>query len=183
VVDMAVHLGMELGLSGEALDHLRRGALLHDVGKMGIPDQILLKEGPLSAEEWEIMRMHPVYAQQWLDSIPYLRPAMNVPYSHHEKWDGSGYPGFIGNIFHDPICIGPGKNREEIPLSARIVSLADIYDALISPRSYKNCWSEQKVIDYILDNKGKFFDPEIVDAFFDIYDVIKAIRQKYSDSD
>ncbi len=166
-------------------DLLRIASMLHDVGKVGISDNILKKRDTLDEFEREIMKKHTVYgARLFKDSTSdWDDMAKEITLNHHEKWDGSGYPGFIGNIFHDPICIGPGKNREEIPLSARIVSLADIYDALISPRSYKNCWSEQKVIDYILDNKGKFFDPEIVDAFFDIYDVIKAIRQKYSDSD
>src|SRR5206468_3793861 len=118
VTDLTLHLARAIGVRDADLIHVRRGALLHDIGKMGIPDQILLKPGPLSDAEWEVMKKHPEYANQMLAPIEFLRQAKHIPYSHHEKWDGMGYP--------------RGLRGEEIPLSARIFAVADVYDALTS---------------------------------------------------
>jgi PAS domain S-box-containing protein/putative nucleotidyltransferase with HDIG domain len=151
VTEMAVRLARVLGIGGEALEHIRRGALLHDIGKLGIPDRILLKPGPLTEEEWELMRKHPVYAYEWLQAIPYLHPALDIPYCHHEKWDGSGYP--------------RGLRGEEIPLAGRIFALADVWDALRSDRPYRPAWSEEAVREHIRSLAGSHFDPHIVDVF------------------
>jgi HD-GYP domain-containing protein (c-di-GMP phosphodiesterase class II) len=131
--------------------HFRRGALLHDMGKLGIPDQILLKPGPLTDEEWVIMRKHPQYAYDMLSSIDYLRPALDIPYCHHEKWDGSGYP--------------RGLKGEQIPIAARIFSIIDVWDALTSDRPYRPAWDRQRVIEYIENNSGMHFDPAIAKVF------------------
>ncbi len=136
-----------MGLSGAELVHARRGALLHDIGKMGIPDAILLKPGPLSEEEWVEMRKHPTYANDLLSPITYLRPALDIPYSHHEKWDGTGYPrGLVG---------------EEIPLVARIFAVADVADALLSDRPYRPAWSQERVQAHIAALAGTHFDPAV----------------------
>ncbi len=152
VAQMTVRLALELGVEGEGLLHVRRGALLHDIGKIAIPDRILLKPGELTSEEWEPMRMHPVYAYETLCSIPYLLPALDIPYCHHERWDGTGYPrGLVG---------------ENIPLSARIFAVVDVWDALSSDRPYRNAWPEDRVVKYIHAQSGKMFDPKVVDTFF-----------------
>ncbi len=153
VAEMTLSIACELGVKDEELVHIRRGALLHDMGKMGIPDSILLKPGPLTEEEWKIMKKHPVYAHQMLYPIDYLRPALDIPYCHHEKWDGSGYPrGLVG---------------KEIPLSARIFAVVDVWDALISDRPYRPAWPEEKVLEYIRSNVGIHFDPEVVKVFLE----------------
>jgi HD-GYP domain-containing protein (c-di-GMP phosphodiesterase class II) len=131
---------------------IRRGALLHDIGKMGIPDSILLKPGPLSDDEWAIMRKHPVYAYELLSPIPYLREALDIPYCHHEKWDGTGYP--------------RGLKAEEIPRSARIFAVVDVYDALTSDRPYRAAWPNAKATEHIQAQVGRHFDPKVVEAFF-----------------
>lgn len=151
VTELTVRLARELGLSGEALVHIRRGALLHDMGKMGIPDAILLKPGPLNEEEWEIMRQHPVLAYRMLSPIEYLRPALEIPYYHHERWDGTGYPNRL-----------KGK---EIPLAARIFAVVDVWDALTNDRPYRKAWSKEKALAEIVAQAGKQFDPEVVQAF------------------
>ena len=138
-------------ISEEQLIHIRRGSLLHDIGKMGIPDTILLKNGPLTDEEWQVMRKHPVYAYEMLSPIEYLRPALDIPYCHHEKWDGSGYP--------------RGLKGEEIPFSARLFTVVDVWDALLSERPYQKGWSEKEAREYILEQRGIHFDPKVVDAF------------------
>ncbi len=151
VTDMTLFIAREMNIKEEDLIHVKRGALLHDIGKMGIPDEILLKPGQLNDEEWEIMRRHPVYAYQMLASIDYLRPALDIPYCHHEKWDGSGYPrGLKGN---------------EIPLPARIFAVVDVYDALTSDRPYRRAWSREKALEHILQESGKHFDPQVVNIF------------------
>ena len=127
VVELTVSMATRMGFSGEELMHIQRGALLHDIGKMGVPDNILLKPGSLTAEEWTIMRYHPVYAHTLLEEIEYLVPAMEIPYCHHERWDGTGYP--------------RGLSGEEIPLPARIFAVIDVYDALLSDRPYRPAWS------------------------------------------
>jgi len=151
VTALTLRLAEALGVPEEDLDDLRRGAILHDVGKIAIPDRILLKPGPLTEEEWRVMKLHPVYAYEWLSGIPFLKKALDVPYAHHERWDGSGYP--------------RGLKGLEIPLSARIFAVADVYDALTSDRPYRKAWPKEKALAYIREEAGKQFDPEVVEAF------------------
>lgn len=151
VTELTLRLARAVGISDAELVHVRRGALLHDIGKMGVPDSILLKPGPLSEEEWVIMRKHPVYALDLLSRIPYLRPALDIPYYHHEKWDGSGYP--------------IGLRGEQIPLAARVFAVTDVWDALRSDRPYRRGWPEEKARHHIINEAGKHFDPEIVEVF------------------
>lgn len=143
-----------MGMDAAQLAHVRRGALLHDIGKMGIPDAILLKPGPLTDEEWAIMHRHPQYAYEMLHPVQYLRPALEIPYCHHEKWDGSGYP--------------RGLKGEEIPLSARIFAVADVWDALTSDRPYRPAWPQARALAYIREQAGKHFDPQVVRVFFEV---------------
>jgi HD-GYP domain-containing protein (c-di-GMP phosphodiesterase class II) len=131
--------------------HIRRGALLHDIGKMGVPDSILLKPGPLSEDEWVIMRQHPVFAYEMLKNIPYLAQALEIPYYHHERWDGSGYP--------------QGLQENDIPLAARIFAVIDVYDALCSARPYRPAWPEDESRSYLVNNAGILFDPQVVERF------------------
>jgi len=153
VTETTLRLLRIYGMSEKELVHVRRGALLHDIGKMGVPDAILLKEGPLTPEEEEIMHKHPLHAFDILMPIAYLRPALDIPYCHHEKWDGSGYP--------------RGLKGEQIPLAARIFALADIWDALISERRYREAWPRERVIEYIHARAGTHFDPDLVEFFLD----------------
>ncbi len=152
VTELTMRIAREMGMTEDQLLHVRRGALLHDIGKMGIPDAILLKPGPLSEEEWKVMRLHPVYSYELLYPIAYLRPALDIPYCHHEKWDGSGYP--------------RGLKGEQIPLSARIFAVVDVWDALCSKRPYRSAWSEEKAREHILSLSGIQFDPKVIDSFF-----------------
>lgn len=154
VTEMTMRIARRLGMSGLDLVHLRRGALLHDIGKIGIPDSILLKPGPLTAEEWIIMRQHPVYAYELLSSISYLNRALDIPYCHHERWDGEGYP--------------QGIRGEKIPIAARAFSVADVYDALRSERPYRAAWPKEKVCRHIRDQAGKQFDPRVVETLLEI---------------
>ncbi|MCD4748512.1 MAG: PAS domain S-box protein [Thermoanaerobaculales bacterium] len=156
VVELTQRLGMLLGMSGGELVHLRRGALLHDIGKMAIPDEILRKPGTLDDHEWEIMRRHPVYAHEMLSQISYLRPALDIPYCHHERWDGTGYP--------------RGCAGEEIPLAARIFAVVDVWDALRSDRPYRPAWSEEETVAYLRTESGSHFDPKIVKVLLEIVD-------------
>lgn len=151
VTKMSMDLAEELGFSEKELVHMHRGALLHDIGKLGVPDQILLKPDKLTEGEWEIMRQHPTYAFEMLMPIAYLRPALDIPYCHHENWDGSGYP--------------RGLRGEQIPLSARIFAVIDVWDAITSDRPYRLAWTEEKALEYIKEQAGKRFDPHIVDVF------------------
>ncbi len=151
VVEMTMDMANRMGISGEKLAHIRRGALLHDIGKMGVPDSILQKPGKLTDEEWQIMKQHPVYAYKWLFRIEYLRPALEIPYAHHEKWDGSGYP--------------RGLEGEQIPLEARIFAIVDVWDALRSDRPYRKAWSKDKTLAHIQEQSGKHFDPRVVKEF------------------
>ncbi len=151
VTDMTVRLAQEIGVRGSELIHFRRGSLLHDIGKMGVPDRILLKPDKLMDDEWEIMKQHTVYAFEMLWPIEFLRHAIDIPYCHHERWDGTGYPRQL---------IG-----DQIPLSARLFAVADVWDALTSDRPYRKAWTEEKALDYILKNKGKHFDPQVVELF------------------
>ncbi len=154
VVDLAVGLGRRLGMNDAELTNLRRGAQLHDIGKMGVPDSILLKPGPLTEEEWKVMRLHPVYAYEMLYPVPEFRKILDIPYCHHEKWDGTGYPREL--------------SREEIPLPARIFSIVDVWDALCSDRPYRNAWPEEKVISYLKSQAGRQFDPQVVTEFLEM---------------
>lgn len=156
VTDLTIQIGREMGVKEEDLVHIRRGALMHDIGKMAIPDSILKKSGPLSDDEWKEMRKHPDYAYDMLKRISYLSPSLAIPYCHHEKWDGTGYP--------------RGIKGEQIPLEARIFAIADVWDALTSDRPYRNAMSEEFVLQYIEENKGKHFDPKVVIAFLNVYD-------------
>jgi putative nucleotidyltransferase with HDIG domain len=151
VTDMALKLARRLGLSEAELVHIRRGALLHDIGKMAVPDSILLKPGPLSEEEWDVIRQHPRYAYELLSSISYLGPALDIPHFHHEKWDGTGYPHRLKD--------------NQIPLYARLFAVIDVYDALTSNRPYRQAWSREEAFTYIRDEKGKHFDPAIAIEF------------------
>ncbi|NTW00608.1 MAG: response regulator [Oscillochloris sp.] len=155
VTEMTVRMAHAVGLSNADIVHVRRGALLHDVGKLGIPDSILLKPGKLTEEEWMIMRMHPVYAYEWLAPIEYLRPALDIPYCHHEKWDGTGYP--------------RGLSGTGIPLAARIFALADVWDAMRSDRPYRAGWPVPKVIDHISGLTGTHFDPDLTPIFLALH--------------
>jgi HD-GYP domain-containing protein (c-di-GMP phosphodiesterase class II) len=151
VTDLTVRLARRMGISDDDLVQIKRGALLHDIGKMGIPDGILNKPGPLSESEWEVMRKHPIYAYQMLSPISYLRPALAIPCCHHERWDGSGYP--------------MGWKEEDIPLPARIFAVVDVWDALRSDRPYRIAWPEDRVLDHLESNKGIHFDSNVVDEF------------------
>lgn len=151
VTEMTTELASQMGFSSTLLLQIRRGALLHDIGKMGIPDNVLRKPGPLNNEEWEIMRRHPVYAYQMLAPIEFLHPALDIPHHHHERWDGTGYPDQL--------------RREEIPLPARVFAIIDVWDALNSDRPYRKAWHPEKAIDYIKSQSGKHFDPQLVQIF------------------
>lgn len=156
VTDLTLRLAVSMGLCGEELLQIRRGALLHDIGKMGVPDQILLKPGPLTEDEWTVMRLHPAYAYEMLSPIPFLMPAIDIPWCHHEKWDGTGYP--------------RGLKGEEIPLAARLFALVDVWDALRSDRPYREGWPPEKVKEYLRSQAGTHFDPEIVPVFLSVVD-------------
>jgi putative nucleotidyltransferase with HDIG domain len=153
VTDMTIQLAQAMGVRGEELTHIRRGALLHDIGKMGVPDRILLKPGKLTDEEWKTMKQHTAYAYEMLWPIQFLRPAVDIPHYHHEHWDGTGYPSQL--------------KGEQIPLSARLFAVADVWDALTSDRPYRKAWTEEKAFDYITSNVGKHFDPRVVETFLE----------------
>ncbi len=143
VAQLTEQLAREMGFTELQLLHLHRGALLHDIGKMGVPDTILLKPGPLTDEEWVVMRQHPVYAYEMLSPISYLAPAIDIPYCHHEKWDGSGYP--------------RGLAGEDIPLAARIFAVIDVWDALRSDRPYRPAWPQARALAHIKEGAGSHF--------------------------
>ncbi len=151
VTDLTLRLIQAMGIEEVETEHARRGSLLHDIGKIAVPDSILLKPGPLDEREWSVMRQHPQYAYNLLFPITYLRPAIHIPYCHHEKWDGSGYP--------------RGLKGEEIPIVARIFAVVDVYDALTSNRPYRLAWTRENALDYILEQSGIQFDPRVITAF------------------
>jgi putative nucleotidyltransferase with HDIG domain len=151
VTELTMRLAQHMGIPDAELIHIRRGATLHDIGKVAMPDDILFKPAPLTKEEWIIMRRHPLIAAEMLKPISYLAPALPIPRSHHEKWDGSGYP--------------DGLAGEEIPLAARLFAFADVYDALTSDRPYRRAWSQRDTLGFIHDNSGTHFDPKIVPLF------------------
>jgi cyclic di-GMP phosphodiesterase len=154
VTDLTVRLARMMGVSDADCVHIRRGALLHDIGKMGIPDGILHKPSPLNAEEWDIMRRHPSHAYELLAPVEYLRPALDIPYCHHEKWDGTGYP--------------RGLKGEEIPLAARIFAAVDIWDALRSDRPYRPAWPEPRVREYLATLADAHLDPRVTQVFLEL---------------
>jgi len=154
VAELTIRLASKMGVSEADLVHIRRGALLHDIGKMGIPDDILLKPGPLSDEEWVIMRRHPTYAFDLLSPIAFLHPALDIPHYHHEKWDGTGYPA--------------GLKGEQIALAARIFAIVDVWDALRSDRPYRPAWPQERVREHIRSLSGIHFDPKVVEAFMEM---------------
>ena len=147
-----MELARRIGFPGEELVQIQRGALLHDIGKLGVPDQILLKPSALTEAEWEIMKKHPVFAYEMLLPIRYLKSsAIDIPYSHHEKWDGTGYP--------------RGLKGEQIPLAARVFAIADVWDAITSDRPYRPAWPKAKALQYMQGQSAKHFDPPLVEAF------------------
>lgn len=154
VTDLTVRLAQRLGISDEQILSIQRGALLHDIGKLGIPDRILSKECDLTEEEWSIMRQHPQFAYEMLFPIEYLHPSLDIPFCHHEKWDGSGYP--------------HGLKGEQIPLAARLFALVDVYDALTSDRPYRKAWSHEQAVNYIREQSGSHFDPKLVNVFLSL---------------
>jgi HD-GYP domain-containing protein (c-di-GMP phosphodiesterase class II) len=155
VTEMTLRLAREMGgFSAEELVYIRRGALLHDIGKMGVPDAILLKPGQLTDDEWAIMRLHPQLALDLLTPITYLRPALDIPYCHHEKWDGTGYP--------------RGLKGEMIPMTARLFAVVDVWDALRSDRPYRASWPAEKIREHIRALAGTHFEPQVVDSFLKI---------------
>ncbi|MEW5910881.1 MAG: HD domain-containing phosphohydrolase, partial [Thermodesulfobacteriota bacterium] len=154
VTELTVIIAKAMGMKEKELMDVRRGAILHDIGKMAIPDEILRKNGSLTEQEREIVNLHPQVAYDLLSKIPYLKKALEIPYSHHEKWDGSGYP--------------QGLKGEEIPLMARVFAVADVWDALRYDRPYRKAWEKDRVIQYLRSESGKHFDPRIVETFFDL---------------
>lgn len=154
VVDLTIKLAKAVDFPESELVYLRRGAILHDIGKMGVPDHILLKPGSLNDEEWKIMRLHPVFAYEMLSAIPFLEKSLDIPYCHHEKWDGTGYP--------------RGLKEKQIPLSARIFSIIDVFDALTSDRPYRPAWRKNEALAYIREKEASFFDSDIAERFFEL---------------
>jgi HD-GYP domain-containing protein (c-di-GMP phosphodiesterase class II) len=151
VTDIVNRMAILLGFNEEQLIHIHWGALLHDIGKLGIADELLHKPGPLTEQEMKIMRTHPQIAYNLLYPIEYLRSALPIPHYHHEKWDGTGYPN--------------GLKGNDIPLEARIFAIIDVYDALSHDRPYRKAWEKEKVLEYIKSESGKHFDPAVVEIF------------------
>lgn len=154
VTELTLELARAVGVNDDELIHIRRGALLHDMGKLGVPDDVLLKPGKLTDEEWVAMRKHPQYAYDMFSSISYLLPALDIPYCHHEKWNGTGYP--------------RGLKGEQIPLAARLFAVVDVWDALRSDRPYRPSWPQEKVLEYIRAESGTHFDPMAVEVFLNV---------------
>ena len=153
VTALTLHLARQMGWSDQELQHVWHGCLLHDIGKLGIPEVILLKPAPLTDEEQKAMQRHPQLAYDMLRHVTYLEPALNIPFCHHERWDGLGYP--------------RGLKGEEIPPPARLFSVVDVYDALTSERPYRTAWSGAYALQYIRSKAGKHFDPRVVDLFLE----------------
>lgn len=180
---VAHNRGIDIKTIRKHKDLIRLASMLHDVGKVGITDLILKKPGKLTDEEYAIMKWHTVYgAQLFIHTTSSLDiMARDIALNHHERWGGGGYPGKIENYHSKKIQMGKSKKGKSIPLEARITALADVYDALSSKRSYKDPWPEEKILKIIENDTGSHFDPEISKAFFEIHDVILAIREKYKD--
>ncbi len=165
VTELALDLAREMGFEEQELINIRRGALLHDIGKLSIPDEIIHKPGKLTEDEFQVVKRHPEFAQKWLSQIELLRPALQIPYYHHEKWDGTGYPhGLVG---------------EEIPLVARMFSVVDVWDVLISDRPYRRALSKEEAIDILISEKGSQFDPKVVDHFINVLEKKDTIQTDY----
>jgi HD-GYP domain-containing protein (c-di-GMP phosphodiesterase class II) len=159
VVDLTVKLAQYMGITGSELDNIRHGAYMHDIGKIGIPVEILNKDGKLTPTEWEEIYKHPQYAHEIIEPIPFLRPALDIPYSHHERWNGKGYPRKLAG--------------EQIPLAARIFAVVDIFDALTSARKYRQALSAEEALDYIKNTAGVELDPKVTRAFLELYPLLK----------
>ena len=151
VVALTLRLARAVGMKEEELIHVRRGAFLHDIGMVGVPDDIIFKPGQLTEKEWAIMRRHPVFARDLLSTTGALTPALDIPYCHHEKWDGTGYP--------------RGLKGEQIPLAARVFAVVDVWCALRSDRPHRAAWSVEEAREYIYHHAGTHFDPRIVEVF------------------
>jgi HD-GYP domain-containing protein (c-di-GMP phosphodiesterase class II) len=164
VMDLTLRLSRKLGFTEEAITHIQRGAVLHDIGKIGIPDSILLKKGPLTDDEWKVMKKHPEFAFNMLSTIPFLKKAAEIPLYHHEKWDGGGYPN--------------GLKGEDIPIAARIFAIVDVWDALRSDRPYREAWTDEEAMREIKQGKGTHFDPVILQTFIDLIDLDKRNKRK-----
>ena len=164
-------------------DPLRTGAILHDIGKVAVSDLIVKKPSELNDVEKARIRLHTVFGARLFrrTSSPYDKMAMEITLNHHERWDGLGYPGYITDLDSASFTPGPGKKERDIPLMARIVTVADIYDALSTKRSYKEAWKEDRIRDYLAENRGKIFDPELAEIFLDMKSVVQSIQNKYSD--
>ncbi len=180
----ALNKGLDAKKIKQTKDMIRLAAMLHDVGKVGIPDAILKKPGKLTEEEYETMKLHTVFgARLFGNSTSELdRMSYEIALHHHEKWAGGGYPGKIGDELDNVRQCGQPHEYDEIPLSARITGLADVFDALCSRRSYKEAWGDDKVLSVIRQESGRHFDPDVVEAFLQIFDIIKAIRAKFKDT-
>lgn len=168
VASIAVEMAKQMNIPAERHIHIWRGALLHDIGKLGVADSILLKPGPLTAEEWQIMRLHPIYGYDWLHQIEYLHPALAIPRSHHERWDGEGYPDKLKGT--------------DIPIEARLFAPVDVWDALSSNRPYRRSWPDSKIREHIRSLAGSHFDPAVVDAFLSLPPEAFSIREKAPES-
>jgi len=166
VTQLTEVLARKMEVDNDSLVHIQRGALLHDIGKMAIPDGILLKPAALTPEERAIIQKHPIYAFEMLSPIHFLHPALDIPYCHHEKWDGTGYP--------------RGLSGEEIPLAARIFAVIDVWDALVSDRPYRRGLNPADVKEKIREDAGKHFDPHVVNAFLDLDDQVLSSNAKIS---
>lgn len=167
VTRMTVAFARIAGVEDDQLEHIERGATLHDIGKIGIPDSILIKPGGLDDEEWRLMKTHPDIGRRLLEKISFLRPSIAIPWCHHEKWDASGYP--------------QGLDGRQIPLPARLFAIIDVWDALTHKRVYKDAWPENEVLEHIRAQAGSHFDPELVEIFLANYDRIK--REAAVDTD
>ena len=163
VTELTLKVAKSIGYTEEELSHIRRGALLHDMGKMAIPDEILQKPGPLTEEEWKVMRRHPEHANDMLSAISYLHPALDIPLYHHERWDGSGYP--------------RGLKGDAIPKIARLFAIIDVWDALSSDRPYRKKMPRADVIAYLQENAGHLFDPDLINVFLSVIES-EALPQK-----
>ncbi len=161
VTEITLQLARAMGLPEAELVHVQRGAMLHDMGKLSIPDSILLKPGKLTDEEWKVMRQHPQLAYDMLNLVEYLRPALDIPLCHHEKWDGTGYP--------------RGLKGEEIPLMARLFAVVDVWDACLSNRPYRKAMDREVVLEYLREEAGKHFDPQVVKVFLEMLEKEDAI--------
>jgi putative nucleotidyltransferase with HDIG domain len=160
--ELTLRLARRMGVPNHNITAVRRGSLLHDIGKLALPDRIHHKPGPLDEEEWDLVRQHPLNAVEILNKVDFLQPSLDIPRCHHERWDGSGYP--------------DGLKGEEIPLPARIFAVADVWDILRSDRPYRKAWTTNKTLQYLKDQAGELFDPRVVEEFLDIREQLENTR-------